>query len=198
MSLENIGNVALNDEQQDQITSQWADVYEDAYKTLTISGFEEVTTPPAIPPLDITPNDYANLEGENYTHHMSHVDYWFVRAKEQLGWVEAELICREGEYKDVTRTIKNQLREQSKGIAKKTDRPTETEIKEQAESYPYPRQLEQRITYLRGVEVVLKRKLDGYERLASGLSRQVTLRGQEIDLGGRSDRRGHPGRFQSL
>lgn len=194
--MEDVGQVALTDAQQDQVTEQWQDVYDRACQTLSIAGFDQRVIPAACEYPEITPAHYTNLEGEAYTEVMSVVDYWFGRAKENLGWVEAELICREGEFKDVVRGIKNMLREQAKQIPKKMDRPTETEIKENAESFPYPRQLHQRITELKAAQKVLDNRVEALERFAAGLSRQITLRQQEIDIHGRNQGRRHPGQFQ--
>lgn len=199
MTLESVSQVALTDEQQDRVTEEWQEVFDRAYQSLTIAGFEPNQSLAAVDIPEITPADYVNIEGEEYTRLMGGVDYWFSRAKEKLGWVEAELICREGEHKDVVRGLKNALREEAKKITRKSDRPTETDIKEQAESYPYPRELSMRITELRAMEAVLKGRIEGLERFARGLSRQVTLREQEINLNSSSERRGrgHPGRFNS-
>lgn len=191
--MEDVGTMALTDSQQDQITEQWQDVYDRACQSLSLSGFDPMNTPEACPYPDITPADYINLEGEAYTKTMATVDYWFGRAKERLSWVEAELLCREAELKDVVRGIRNMLRDQSP-TAKKSERPSETELKDKAEGFPYPRSLNQRITELRGAQVVLKGRVEALERFAAGLSRQVTLRQQEIEIHGAKGRQ-HPGHF---
>jgi septation ring formation regulator EzrA len=194
MTLGDIGTVTLSDAEQDRVTETWSEVFDRTYQKLSVEGFDPIDTPPACAYPDITPGHYANIEGEDYTTTMATVDYWFARGKEKLGWIEAELICREGEFKDVVRGIKNSLRDQHKHL-KRTDRPSETELKEVAESYQYPRELHQRITELNALKKVLDNRLEGLERLAAGLSRQVTLRGQGIDIEGRGQPRRSPGHF---
>lgn len=195
MTLTDVGRVGITDEEQDRVTESWTDVFDRALQTLSMAGFDQPTDDPVEPYPDITPDDYVNLEGDNYTRMMAKVDYWFNRAKHRLGWVEAELICRESEFKDVVRGIKNALREDTRGL-KKAERPTETELKEQAESYPYPRSLAQRITELKANQLVLTNCIEGLERFASGLSRQITLREQDIHLTNQMHRGGRkPQRF---
>lgn len=194
-TLGDVGQVALTDAQQDAVTESWSEVFDRAYQKLSMEGFDPIETPAACEYPDITPAHYANIEGEEYSTTMASVDYWFARGKEKLGWIEAELICREGEFRDVVRGLKNALRDQNKTL-KKTERPSETELKELAESYPYPREIHQRITELKALKKVLDNRLEGLERLAAGLSRQVTLREQNIAL--QNERRGgrSPGHFR--
>ena len=186
----------LPDSEQDEISEAWSSIFDDTFQVLAVAGFGPMITPPAVPFPDITPSDYVNLEGDQYTQLMATVDYWFGRAKERLGWVEAELICREGEYKDLVRELKSKMRENAKHtVDKKSELPSETELKELAERQDYPRQLYQQITALKSQKSVLDSRIEALERFAAGLSRRVTLRGQEIDLTGKSNPRRHPGRF---
>jgi hypothetical protein len=184
------------DIEQDQISKAWSGIYDDTYQVLTLEGFGPNLNEPAVPFPDITPKDYAYLEGDQYTQLMATVDYWFGRAKDRLGWVEAELICREGEYKDLVRELKHTLREAAKKVApRKADLPSETELKEISERQEQPRMLAQRIAALKAQKVILDSRIESLERFAAGLSRRITLRGQEVDLTGRAQPRRHPGHF---
>ena len=185
----------LSDTEEDRITADWQDVYDSVYQRLSIVGFEQIETEAAVPFPNIRPEDYVALEGEEYTTMMATVDYWFSRCRSVKGWLDAELICREAEYKDIIRESKAKIRESAKLIhARKTDRPSETEIKEKAERQAYPRRLQQRITTLQSELRVVDGVMEGLLAFKSGLSRGVTLRGQEIDLQGAMSR-GAPRRF---
>lgn len=191
-----VGEVTVSDHEQDSVTEDWRDVFGKAQQSLDISGFTEIESEPACPFPEVTPAHYANLEGEAYTDIMAAVDYWFGRAHERKGWIEAELLCREAEFKDIVRELKKAIRRNAKTVAaKKSDMPSETEIKEEAESYQYPRELHQRITELSAMKKVVDSRIGSLERFAHGLSRQVTLRGQNIEVGGQQHRRG-PRNFQ--
>ena len=186
----------IPDQEQDAIAEAWQEVYDRACQNLSIAGFDQHLTIAAVPFPEVTPDHYVHMEGEQYTVVMAAVDYWFGRAKEWVGWVDAQLICLEGEYKDIIRESKLRLRDTAKlVVSKRSDLPKETELKEQAERQPYPRQLAQKITELKAQKTILDSRVAILERFAAGLSRQVTIRGQEIDLQGKSTPRRHPGRF---
>ena len=187
----------LSDAQQDNLAGAWLGTYDDACQALSLDGFDQMQTAPAVPFPDVRPEHYVQLEGMAYTEIMAAVDYWFGRATEKQSWIKAELLCRESAYKDAIRETKHQLREDAKLRAtKKSELPSETELKEAAEREELARTLAQRITFLLAQKEVLDGRIEALNRFAAGLSRQVTLRGQELELQGMSRGRGpNPGRF---
>lgn len=193
MTLE-VGDVSVEDAQIDSISEKWADLFDQASQELSLDGFDNNLPEPACEFPAITPDDYITLEGDAYSKLMAKVDYWFSRAHQHLAWAESELILREAQYKDIVRDLKNALREMSREI-KKTERPTETELKETAESHQLPRELQQRIVYLRAKQKVLNGYIASFERFANGLSRQITYRGQGMDASSKSSRVAGPRRF---
>lgn len=184
------GSIGIPDTRQQSIEEYW-DVENSSYEKLAMMGFDELPKPPCDFP-QITVQDYENIEGEQYTQLMAMVDIWFVYAKDKQAWLEGRIIGREEELKDLEREIKRNKRQEYDGVPKK-NQPSETELKEEAQSYPRCREIRRELAELRHVEKVIKARIDGCERLASGLSRQVTLRGQNIDLGGRVGGRRTPG-----
>jgi hypothetical protein len=176
------GAVGIPDQQQQTIEQYW-DVYNEVWNTLQVMGFNQLPKPDGTFP-HITPDDYANIEGDQYTTMMALVDVWFVYAKDAHSWIEGRVIGLQEELKDLERELKRAYRHQHAQMDKK-DRPTETAIKEEAQSYPRCREIRKELVKLSGLQGTIKARIEGCERLSAGLSRQVTLRGQGIDLGGR-------------
>jgi len=177
-------SLGVPDQQQSAIQNYW-NVQDSAYQQLVMMGFDELPKPNGDFP-HITAQDYENIEGDQYTTTMALVDLWFVYAKDRHAWVEGRKMAKEEELKDLEREIKRTRRLQlQQAQTSKKDMPSETELKEEAQSWPACRALRREIAELDHVEGVLKARIEGLERLAAGLSRQVTVRGQNIDLGGR-------------
>lgn len=192
-------NVNVNgyvpDDQQDAITAEWEDTYSKAIQELALKGFNENISPPVCPYPTLTPDQFVDLEGEEFERLMAEVNHWFDLCKRLLGFVEAELEVRHREYKDIVREFKTALRDDAKlHASKKSDVPSETELKEAAERQPYPRQIEQRIAEITSQKKVLEGFLSSIERTSALLSRRVTIRGQDVDIHGRQHRSG-PRRF---
>jgi len=177
-----VQGLGIPDRQQQTIEDFW-DVYDSSYQKLVMMGFDELPKPEGDFP-HISIRDYENIEGDQYTRLMALVDLWFVYAKDRHAWCEGHIIGLEEELRDLEREIKRQYRKQHENVPKK-NQPSETEIKEEAQSYPRCRQIRRDLAELKNTEAVLKARIDSLERLASGLSRQVTIRGQNIDLGGK-------------
>ncbi len=175
------GAVGIPDQQQQSIEQFW-DIGSQIEAELQQMGFPPLAKP-AVGYPNITPQDYATLEGEHYTHIMSVVDVWFVYAKDQHARLEGAALLLDEELGDLERELKRGIREQWKSAPKK-DQPSETALKEEAASYPRCRQIRHHLARINYAKKTTKARIEGLERLASGLSRQVTIRGQEIDLGG--------------
>lgn len=185
-------SLGIPDQQQSTIHNYW-DVQDSAYQELVMMGFDELPKPNGDFP-QVTVQDYENIEGDQYTKIMALVDVWFVYAKDRHAWFEGRKMAKQEELKDLEREIRRTRRlELQRMQTPKKDMPSETELKEEAQSYPACRAIRREIAQLEHVEGVLKARIEGLERLAAGLSRQVTVRGQNIDLGGRVGGRRPPG-----
>ena len=182
------GGAGIPDQQQSSIAQFW-NTYPNVCTMLQTMGFNPLSKPDGVFP-HITPADYANIEGEQYTQIMALVDVWFVYARDAQAWIEAKVIGLNEEVKDLERENKRAMRAQYANVPKK-DQPNETTLKEEAQAYPRCREIRQELVCLDGMMGVIKARLDGCERLSSGLSRQITIRGQNIELGGRTGGRPH-------
>lgn len=182
------GAAGISDTQQQNINQYW-DNYGSLVASLQQMGFNPLTKPDGDFP-HVTPADYANVEGDQYTQIMAMVDVWFVYAKDARSWIEARVIGLKEELKDTERELKRSMKSQYANVPKK-DQPNETTIKEEAQSYWRCREIRKELSQLEGAKGIIEARIDGCERLSAGLSRQVTIRGQNIDLGGRTGPRQH-------
>lgn len=175
-------NTGLPQTSDTSLQQYWA-VQDTAYQKLVMMGFSPLNRPDGEFP-HITVEDYEKIEGAQYTQIMATVDIWFSYANDRYAWLEGQVIALEEELKDAERELRKQYRDHYASMPKK-DRPTESEIKDAAMSFPRCREIRRLLAELNTMTAVIKARIAACERLASGLSRQVTLRGQSIELGGR-------------
>jgi hypothetical protein len=131
---------------------------------------------------EINPHSYTNLEGDQYSILMGQVDAWFSYTGSTLAQVKGRLDAIRNEMTmmgvDLRRAVRTQV---DAGTRKK---PSEAEMKDFLLELPRYQEL-LRLEQDYGImQKHIDAILEGLERHAKGLSRQVTIRGQNIDLGG--------------
>jgi len=180
------GDPGLAESIQDQIHTAW-DTYDDVNMQLSLMGFDELPIPP-FPKPDITPEQYTQVEGTEYSLLMARVDRWFEYAGNVKSQLEGRLLAIKNEMDIIAVDYRIQTRTNCETT--KSKKPSAEEFKDRIKSLPNYRQL---MLMEQNLEMALGRvqtTLDGLKRLANGLSRQITIRGQEIDLGGKAQRHG--------
>jgi len=177
-------DLGLPDEQQQQLEDYW-DTYPEIYQNLELMGFGELPKPQCPQP-QLTPEDYVNLEGDAYTIKQAQVDLWMGYAVDTRARLEAQILQRTNAMKDMLTMGKLAIKERYPDPKK---RPNETTIKEEVMAHPHYRQLLNEQQKLEQALKVVEARVSYYERLAGGLSRQITFRGQNIDVGGKAVRR---------
>ncbi len=171
----------IQDQQRTEIEKYW-DVHDDVYQELVMAGFEPLRKPAGEFP-EVSIEDYLNIEGEQYTRTMAWIDIWFAYASDILAWLKGRELGLTEELEDIERELKKLKRQEYESLPKKS-RPSEAELREVAESHPRCREIRRDLVVLRNKIKVVQSRVDALERFAKGLSRQVTIRGQNIELGG--------------
>jgi hypothetical protein len=178
-------NLGLGRTQAQAEHEAW-DSYTHVFEQLTSWGFIPPGRP-SFPIPDIEPERYARLEGDAYPRLMGQVDAWFAYTRSWLAEIANRLICIRNEMDMIGVDLRRYYRTQveSKIIPKK---PTESELSDLLKEQPRYREL---MKYEQDFSMMQKHVdaiLDGLERHAKGLSRQITIRGQEIDVSGAGSR----------
>lgn len=180
MTLQVPSVLGLGRSEVDDAHQAW-DSYEACCAQLTMWGF----TPPARPMFpcpDINPNTYTQLEGAQYSILMGQVDAWFAYTNGMIAMISGRLVAIQNEKKMIGVDLRQNIRRRV--AANEMKKPTEAELNDMLLEQPRYRELTK---YEQDFDIT-KKHLDaiseGLERHAKGLSRQVTLRGQEIELTG--------------
>lgn len=171
---------------QEEETKQVWDTYDGVYGHLVYWGFAPNGKPP-FPLPDIQPEQYVNVEGAQYPILMAQVNKWFEYTSTTLAMVRGRLIAIENEMDMINVDIRKELRRQVKGGAR--EKIPEAELKEIVKEHPRYREL---LLHQQNYDIMrlhLEAVLENLDRHGKGLSRQITIRGQEIDLTGASNRR---------
>lgn len=157
------------------------DSYDDVAMELSMKGIDPPNRPPFPRPI-IEPSQYADLEGANYSILMGQVDRWFEYMRTCQAEIDGRLIAVRNEMDIIGVDLRSMIRrEVDAQIRKKV---SESEMKDALKEQPRYREL---MKYEQDLEIAQKQVgaiVESLERYAKGLSRQITVRGQEIELGG--------------
>lgn len=172
--------LGLGQSHEDNTHNAW-DSADSAFAFMAVKGINFSAKPDFDPPI-IQLNTYTIIEGAEYSTLMARTDRWFDYLRGLQAEIEGRLIPVRNEMDilavDMRAAIRNQVEAQ---VIKK---PSETEIKDTIKLSPRYREL----LYLeQNLEISLKQvqyKVESLERTAKGLSRQVTIRGQDIEITG--------------
>lgn len=181
-------NLGLGRSQEGAAHATW-DSYEDVLMELSLRGIEPGGRPPFPRPM-IDPAQYSNLEGAEYSTVMGRVDRWFEYMRSTQAEVEGRLIAVRNEMDIIGVDLRTDIRRDVK--AKLINKPTESEIKDLVKEQPRYREL---MKYEQDLEIAQKQVcaiVESLERHAKGLSRQITIRGQELELGNMENGRRPP------
>jgi hypothetical protein len=174
----------LSTQQLQEIHTRW-DTYDDVVATLESMGFPRMEAPP-IPRPVLTEGDYINIEGEEYARTSFNVTKWVEYASVRHAEMVGRLVCVDSELSDLTAEHLNELRKFYRASGEK--KPSETELKDTVKLLPSYKVLMQAKQNLTAAVKRIEVEIAAYEKYAQGLSRQLTLRGQNIDLGGKEGR----------
>jgi hypothetical protein len=178
------GDVGIPQTTASQINSVW-DTYDAVVQWLNSMGISHKQRPP-FPFPELTEDDYVHIEGDDYSRLMLRVDKWFEYAEDLQAQFKGRLLAVKDEMTIISVDYRQQVRQAC--AASKTKKPPAEEMKDNIMCIPRYRELmlyEQNLTM--SLETI-NAKLSSLGRFAKGLSRQITLRGQEIDLGGKAGR----------
>lgn len=189
MALEANFQVAIPASAQNQLSEQW-DTVNNIEAYLASIGLH----PPPLPPGDrpiIRPDDYVHIEGEQYGRLMGAVDVWWAYDRGRLAYFRSAHICTKNEMKVIAADMRRDFSlKVSSGSAKKM---TQSEQEDNILANPRYRSL---MLLCQNLDIAIERAetlCDAGDRFRSGLSRQVTLRGQEIEMGNANQgKRGGP------
>src|SRR3990172_8008521 len=165
------GDPGLSEQRATEIHSYW-DNYDQLLMCMDAMGFPHMSTPPIPRPI-LTESDYLNIEGEEY-------------ASVRLSEMRGRLQCVQNELADLTVEHMNELRRHYKSMQEK--KPAEAELKETVKLLPNYKALKVAEQNLEAAIERIEVEVKAFEKYGAGLSRQLTMRGQEIDLGGKGSR----------
>ena len=186
MTLQLPATLGLGEQQQQALHSAW-DNYDQVHQTLMQLGMFPTCRPPFDRPIP-TPEQYANLEGDDFHTLMNQVDRWFDYASGLKAELDGRLIAIENEMDILGVDIRTRMRQEVEaGRHKKL---SEAELKDLVKTVPRVRELMKTKQDLDIALLRVKSILDSLERYAKGLSRQVTLREQNIQISGANTGRG--------
>ena len=177
-------DVGISQTEAQEINSVW-DTYDAMNEWLASLGFTQEQRPP-YPFPELTEDDYVNVEGDDYSRLMLRVDKWFAYAKGTRSQLKGRLLAVMDEMDIIAVDYRQQVRQQYAGT--KAKKPTVEESKDNIKSIGRYREL---MLYEQNLNISIDSidsKIASLERFSKGLSRQITLRGQEVDMGGRAGR----------
>lgn len=180
MTLQLPNNLGIGQSQEQAAHATW-DSYDDVIMELSLKGIDPAGKPPFPRPI-IDPAQYTNLEGVNYSIVMGQVDRWFEYMRTTLAEVEGRLIATRNEMDIIGVDLRADIRRQVD--AQLIKKPSEAEMKDRVKEQPRYRELMKQEQDLEIAQKQVASIVESLERYAKGLSRQITIRGQEIELGG--------------
>jgi hypothetical protein len=178
------GDPGLSEQRATEIHSYW-DNYDQLLMCMDAMGFPHMSTPPIPRPI-LTESDYLNIEGEEYARTSFRVSRWLEYAGVRLSEMRGRLKCVQNELADLTVEHMNELRRHYKSMQEK--KPAEAELKETVKLLPNYKALKVAEQNLEAAIERIEVEVKAFEKYGAGLSRQLTMRGQEIDLGGKGSR----------
>lgn len=178
------GDVGVSESQAQEVHAQW-DSYNNIAQMLAAMGFPTMSAPPIERPA-VSEDDYKHIEGEDYARVMFRVNKWLEYSTQRVAEFKGRLLCVENELSDLSVSYIQQLRQYYKDHGLK--KPNETELKDMVKVTPQYRALKQAEQNLTIVLERLKIEVATYEKYGQGLSRQLTMRGQDIELGFKGNR----------
>jgi hypothetical protein len=181
-------NLGLGRSQEDAAHATW-DSYDNVIMELSLKGIDPGGKPNFPRPI-IDPSQYSDLEGVNYSTVMGQVDRWFEYMRSSQAEIEGRLIAVRNEMDIIGVDLRSDVRRQVEANTMK--KPTEAELKDRVKEQPRYREL---MRYEQDLEIAQKQVcaiVESLERYAKGLSRQITIRGQDIELGGMENGRRPP------
>jgi len=102
------GDPGLPQTTQEQIHSAW-DTYDEVSMQLSLMGFDELPVPP-FPKPDVTPEQYTQVEGTEYSLLMARVDRWFEYAGNVKSQLDGRLIAIKNEMDIIAVDYRTQTR----------------------------------------------------------------------------------------
>jgi len=177
-------DVGISQTEAQKISSVW-DTYDGMNAWLDQMGFSQEQRPP-FPMPELTEDDYINIEGDEYGRKMLQVDRWFAYAKDMKAQLSGRLLAVTDEMEIIAVDYRVAINAQYDGL--KAKKPSVEEKKDNIRCIPRYREL---MLYEQNLTIAARHidaKIDSLERFSKGLSRQLTFRGQEIDLGGKASR----------
>lgn len=178
MTLEVRDNIGIGASQEATAQATW-DSYDDVVMWLSLQGIDPAAKPPFPRPV-ILPEQYANLEGAAYSILMGQVDRWFEYVGSLQAQLKGSLIAIKNERDIIGVDFRAEVRRKVKD--KTLEKVGEAELKDQVKEIPRYREL---LKNEQDIEIALLQVdslLESLNRYAKGLSRQVTIRGQEIEV----------------
>jgi hypothetical protein len=178
MTLQVPSNLGLGQSQETATHTNW-DSYEDIARYLSLRGFAPVGQPEFARPV-IDPRWYAKLEGENYSILMGQIDRWFEYTRCVQAELEGRLITVQNEMEMIGVDLRAAFRQEVEaGLREKM---SEAAMKDLVKENTRHRALLKSEQDLKIAQKQVNAILESLERYAKGLSRQVTVRGQEMTL----------------
>jgi len=167
------------------IHDNW-DTYNSVMGQLAREGFQPIPAPSFPCPPYVSAEQLTDQDTTRYTNLYAQVNAWQNYSEYCLACIDFAVIQTENEMDVITLKTKERLREESKAEPK-AKKPSEDYMKEVAKCDPRYMQLRLYLQMLQQKRLVVKSQMDRLSRNLKMLSRQVTIRGQEIEQG----RRGH-------
>ena len=180
----------LDDAQMNEIAFVYEGLLGEVARMLEEMGFGPLPKP-EVPYPRLTVEEFVQLEGEQYAATMMAVNLWGTYANDMHARYEGILLLRKGQLSEEERAAKLQLKASYRNLPKK-EQPNETTIKEEVQHMPNCRELRRQIAAMEGLIKVLAAKVTEMDKLGGVTSRQITLRGQEVEMTGRSHGRYGP------
>lgn len=183
-SLQISGDPGLGEQQAQEIHNTWA-TYDQVAGLLEAMGFPSMQVPPGARPV-LTEDDYVHIEGDAYARTSFRVQRWLEYVRVRHAEMQGRLLCVQNEMSEMMAEHLKALREyyRQSGVKK----PAESELKESVKLLPQYKLLKLSEQNLQTALDRIKVERDTFEAYGQGLSRQLTMRGQEIELSGRGNR----------
>jgi len=178
------GDPGLAASQTQSIHTTW-DSYDQVSAVLAQMGFPPVQGPPFPRPV-LSEQDYVHIEGDDYARTSFKVTKWLEYASIRAAEMRGRLLGVANELSDLTVEHINSLRQAYKNSQEK--KPSEAELKERVKLLQRYKELKQAEMNLTIVIDRLEIEVETFTKYGQGLSRQLTMRGQDIELGGKGGR----------
>lgn len=174
---------------QEQSTHETWDSYETVFEYLLKTGFTPTAKPSFSRPV-VEPEQYAKLEGDEYSILMGKVDRWFDYTRSMQAELDGRLIAIRNEMDIIGVDMRATVRREVDSRVRK--KPSESEMKDLVKENPRYRELMKSEQDLEIAKKQVDAIAESLERYAKGLSRQVTVRGQNIEISGMNTGRKPP------